>query len=67
MTTTVAPPSSSRSNTPTSTAMSTGCSPVDGSSKTYRMPRWLLRSRDAIRSRCDSPPDSDGVASPSRR
>ena len=43
------------------------CSPVEGSSKTYRVPRWLQRSRDAMRSRCDSPPDSDGVGSPSRR
>jgi hypothetical protein len=43
------------------------CRPVDGSSKTYSAPRWLLRSREAIRSRCDSPPDSDGVGSPSCR
>jgi hypothetical protein len=34
---------------------------VDGSSRTYSAPRWLLRSREAIRSRCDSPPDGDGV------
>jgi hypothetical protein len=67
MTMIVAPAASSRSNTPTRVATSSGCGPVDGSSKTYSAPRWLLRSREAIRSRCDSPPDRDGVGSPSRR
>jgi hypothetical protein len=61
------PGTSSRSNTPASAATSSGCRPVDGSSKTYSAPRWLLRSREAIRSRCDSPPDRDGVGSASRR
>jgi len=37
------------------------------SSKAYSAPFWLLRSREAIRRRCDSPPDSDGVGSPRRR
>jgi serine phosphatase RsbU (regulator of sigma subunit) len=67
MTMIVAPAASSRSNTPASVATSSGCRPVDGSSKTYSAPRWLARRRVAIRSRCDSPPDRDGVGSPSRR
>ena len=67
MTMMVAPAPSSRSKTPTRVPTSSGCSPVDGSSKTYSAPRWLLRSREAIRSRWASPPDRDGVGSPSRR
>ena len=67
MTMIVAPASSSRSNTLTSVATSSGCKPVVGSSKTYSAPRWLLRSLEAIFRRCDSPPDSDGVGSPSFR
>jgi hypothetical protein len=67
MTMIVAPASSSRSSTLTSVATSSGCKPVVGSSSTYSVPCWLLRSLEAIFSRCDSPPDSDGVGSPSLR
>src|ERR1700733_6674497 len=56
MTMMVAPASSSRSKTPTRVPTSSGCSPVEGSSKTYSTPRWLLRRGGAIRSRSGPPP-----------
>ena len=67
ITTIVAPPSSSRCSTPISVRTSNGCRPVVGSSSTnIDVCCFLPNSFDSF-SRCASPPDSDGVSSPSVR
>ena len=67
ITTIVAPPSSSRCSTPISVRTSNGCRPVVGSSSTNIDVCCLLPNSFDSFSRCASPPDSDGVSSPSVR
>ena len=63
----VLPRSRSRSSEASNCALSRGCKPIEGSSRTYKTPTkpapiWL-----ANRMRCDSPPDKVGAVRSSER
>ena len=61
---TVLPRSRSRCSESSSRSLSRGCSPIDGSSRTYKTPRSFEPICVARRMRCASPPDSVAEIAP---